>query len=254
MLSISQVAPLPIDDMPRALAELFWPFQALCDQYEDDIVAIANDANHLHKNLRATFEYIRKAGLKLTMHKCRLGATEIDFLGRTITTGRSETTERKGNNLFVKNDISKIQKDLQKNLVFLNYYRNYIPRLSEKHASFFQLHKRDEKVLVTTELVHQFIEINRELNKCSQLALKQTLPNKQLVLMTDAIFTAAGYAILTEDDPDQKYTSVKKSFAPFAYGSKNFHAITIQNVNIRQRMLSYQLRIQRIWTHFLGNA
>ena len=75
---------------------------------------------------------------------------------------------------------------------------------------------------MTTELVQQFNEINRELDKCSQLALKQQLSNKQLVLMTDASFTAAGYAILTEDDPNQKYSSVKKSYAPIAYGSKTF--------------------------------
>ena len=65
---------------------------------------------------------------------------------------------------------------------------------------------------MTQELVEQFNEINRDLNRCSQLALKQPLSNKQLVLMTDASFTAAGYAILTEDDQNQKYTSVKKSF------------------------------------------
>ena len=41
-----------------------------------------------------------------------------------------------------------------------------------------------------------------------------------LVLMTDASFTAAGYAILTEDDLNQKYTPLKKSYAPIAYGSK----------------------------------
>ena len=40
--------------------------------------------------------------------------------------------------------------------------------------------------------------------------------------MTDASFTAAGYAILTEDDPNQKFTSTKKSYAPIAYGSKTF--------------------------------
>ena len=75
---------------------------------------------------------------------------------------------------------------------------------------------------MTQELVEQFIEINRDSDRCSQLALKQSLPNKQLVLMTDASFTAAGYAILTEDDPNQKYTSVKKSYARIAYGFKTF--------------------------------
>ena len=113
-------------------------------------------------------------------------------------------------------------KALQRYLGYLKYYRNYIPRLSEKLFPFFQLLEKDEKVLGTTELVEQFNEINKDVDRCSQLALKQPLPNKQMVLMTDASFTAAGYVILTEDKPNQKYTSVKKSYAPIAYGSKTF--------------------------------
>ena len=40
--------------------------------------------------------------------------------------------------------------------------------------------------------------------------------------MTDASFGATGYAVLTEDDPNQKVTSLRKSYAPVAYGSKTF--------------------------------
>ena len=53
----------------------------------------------------------------------------------------------------------------------------------------------------------EFREINEALDRCCQLALRQPLPGKQLVLMTDASFQAAGYAVLIEDDPNQKYTS-----------------------------------------------
>ena len=193
-----------------------------CAQYVDDIGIAANDADHLIKNLKATFECIRHVGLKLTMHKCHFGATEIDFLGRTITPEGVKPQKERITNFLEKTKFPKSKKALQRYLGFLNYYRNYIPRLSEKLAPFFQLLKKDEKVLVTTELIQQFNEINRDLDKCSQLALKQPLPNKQLVLMTDASFTAAGYAILTEDDPNQKYSFVKKSYAPIAYGSKTF--------------------------------
>ena len=56
-----------------------------CAQNVDEIGIAANDAEHLIKNLRATFECIREAGLKLTKHKCHFGATETDFLGRTVT-------------------------------------------------------------------------------------------------------------------------------------------------------------------------
>ena len=54
------------------------------------------------------------------------------------------------------------------------------------------------------------------------LTLKQPLPNKQIALMTDASFSAAGYAVLIEDDPMEKYSSTRKAFAPVAYGSKTF--------------------------------
>ena len=41
-----------------------------CTQYVDDIGIAANDAEQLINKLRATFQCIQKAGLKLTMHKC----------------------------------------------------------------------------------------------------------------------------------------------------------------------------------------
>ena len=40
--------------------------------------------------------------------------------------------------------------------------------------------------------------------------------------MTDASFQAAGYAVLVEDDPNRKYTSTRKTYAPIAYGSKTY--------------------------------
>ena len=40
--------------------------------------------------------------------------------------------------------------------------------------------------------------------------------------MTDASFQAAGYAVLIEDDPNQKYASTRKTYAPIAYGSKTY--------------------------------
>ena len=68
----------------------------------------------------------------------------------------------------------------------------------------------------------EFRELNEALDRCCQLALRQPLPGKQLVLMTNASFQAADYAVLIENDPNQKYTSTRKAYAPIAYGSKTF--------------------------------
>ena len=89
-----------------------------CAQYVDDIGIAANDVNHLITNLKATFECIRKAGI---YQKERI----ITFLEQT--------------------KFPKSKKTLQRYLGFLNYYRNYIPKLSEKLAPFFQLLKKDTK-------------------------------------------------------------------------------------------------------------
>ena len=68
--------------------------------------------------------------------------------------------------------------------------------------------KTDEKALVSKALVQQFEGINRALDKCCDLALQQPIPNKQIALMTDASFGCAGYAVLIEDGPKEKFTSI----------------------------------------------
>ena len=83
-----------------------------CAQYVDDIGIAANDAEHLIKNLRATFECIREAGLKLTMHKCHFGATEIDFLGRTITPEGVKLQKESITNFLEKTNFPKSKKAL----------------------------------------------------------------------------------------------------------------------------------------------
>ena len=55
-------------------------------QYVDDIGIAASTPELLIKIVRAVFQCLRKAGLKLSRAKCHFGVQEIDFLGRTITT------------------------------------------------------------------------------------------------------------------------------------------------------------------------
>ena len=120
-----------------------------CAQYVDDIGIAVNNAEQLINNLRATFQCIQRAGLKLTMHKCHFGATEIDFLGRTITPSGVKPQRPRVQNFLENTKFPKSKIALQRYLGFLNYYRNYIPRLSEKLTPFFKLLTKDEKVLVT---------------------------------------------------------------------------------------------------------
>ena len=70
--------------------------------------------------------------------------------------------------------------------------------------------------------MNEFREFNVVQDKCCQLALRQPLLGKQLILMTDTKFQAAEYAVWTEDGPNGRHTSTRKTYAPVAYGSKTF--------------------------------
>ena len=221
-----------------------------CAQYVDDIGIAVNTPEQLIKNLRAVFQCLRKASLKLSMAKCLFGVQEIDFLGRTITTKGVAPQKQKIAKFLEKVKFPRSKKALQRYIGFLNYYRKYIPRLAERLTPFFQLLK-STKIPNTPDIMKEFREINVALDRCCQLALRQPLPGKQLVLMTDASFQAAGYAVLMEDDPNQKYTSTYKPYAPITYGSKTL-TIPNQNVHLRKRIFSHLQGLQRIWIYILG--
>ena len=94
--------------------------------------------------------------------------------------------------------------------------------MAEKLQPFYKLLKTDTAINITQDLIDTFDLINKALDDACELALKQPLPGKQLVLMTDASFRSAGYALMMEDDPQQKMNSKRKTFAPIAFGSKIF--------------------------------
>ena len=67
-----------------------------------------------------------------------------------------------------------------------------------------------------------FENISKSLDNACGLWLMQPLPKKQYVIMTDANFKNAGYALTIEENADEKLTSVTKTYAPVAFGSKTF--------------------------------
>ena len=81
-----------------------------CAQYVDDIGIAASDAEKLINNLRATFQCIQKAGLKLSKHKCYFGATEIDFLRRTITPAGVKPQRPRAQNFMENTKFPKFKK------------------------------------------------------------------------------------------------------------------------------------------------
>ena len=193
-----------------------------CAQYVDDIGIAANTVTQLIRNIRAVFECIRKAGLKLTIEKCHFVVIEIEFLGRTITPQEVAPQAHKIQKFLTNIRFPNKKKQVQRYIGFINYYRPYIPRLSEKLLSFYELLKIDKQIKVTEDLLDNYKAINAALAEACGLALKQPITSRQYVLMTDASFRASGYALMMEEDNEKKLNSKKNTFAPVAFGSKEF--------------------------------
>ena len=116
-----------------------------CAQYVDDIGTAANSIAQLIHNIRAVYEYIRNAGLKLTIEKCHFGVIRVEFLGRTIIPLGIAPQVHKIKK-FLANP--KTRKQVQRYIGFINYYRNYIPRLSENLRRFYELLKIEKQLTI----------------------------------------------------------------------------------------------------------
>ena len=189
------------------------------------------------------------------MAKCHFGEQEVDLLGRTITTNGVAPQKQKLAKFLEKVKFPPSKKALQRYIGSLNYCRNYIPRLAERFIPFFQLLKTTDtktKIPITPDIIKEFNEINEALVRCCQLALRQPLPGKQLVLMTDASFQAACYAVLVEDDPNRKYTSTRKTYAPIAYGSKTYSPSQIKMSIYAKEFLAIYMAFKEFGHIFWG--
>ena len=119
--------------------------------------------------------------------------------------------------------------------------------MAEKLNPFYKLLKTEVPINITSELKETFDSVNTALSDACELALKQIIPGKQLVLMTDASFRSAGYALMIEDNPDQKIQSKRKTYAPVAFGSKIFSPAQL-------KMSIYSKKFLAIYMAFLEFA
>ena len=170
-------------------------------------------------NLELVFEQLNKSGLKLSMGKCEFGQKQIEYLGKTISSTGIAPIEKRVTDYLTKLKPTNSVKALQRYLGFINFYRSYIPRLAGKTLILQELIKKDVPFKLSQQHKDAIFEINESLLKATKVSLKLPLPDKQLVIMCDASEHAAGYVLLIED---YAVSSAKHTYAPVAFGFKNF--------------------------------
>ena len=145
---------------------------------------------------------------------------EVEILGRAITPQGIAPQDHKIQQFLSNVRFPKSKKQVHAYNGFVNYYRTYILRLSEKLLGFNGLLKAGEQIKVTEGLLDNYKAINAALAEACGLDLQQPITGRQYVLMTDAGIRASGCALMIEEDNDKKLNSKEKTFAPVAFGSK----------------------------------
>ena len=145
--------------MDRTLAGLAWN---ICLYYLDDIIVFsATWAEHIER-LRAVFDRLRRANLKLGVRKCHLAAREVSFLGYKVTPEGLEPEPR------LMEAISKLPPpinvaEVRSFLGLVGYYRRFVKKFSDKVAPLNTLLRKDQVWKWTQECQNAFETLKGEI-------------------------------------------------------------------------------------------
>jgi len=168
-----------------------------CYAYIDDaMVATASEEEH-EQHLRILFQRFNEYGVLLNPAKCVFGATEVTFLGYTVSAAGTRPLEEK---VAAINRFQRpvLVKDLRRFLGMLNFYRRFIPQAASIQAP---LHaevagpkvKGSQSVDWTPAMVQAFEDCKASLSHATLLAHPD--PSAALALFTEASDTAIGAAL-----------------------------------------------------------
>jgi hypothetical protein len=180
--------------MEMVLADIVW---SQCLVYLDDILAFGKDFATAELNLRAVFERLQRANLKLKPKKCTLFASSVEYLGhevdsRGIRPSRSKVQAL--HNWATPKNLSEVRTYLG----FTGYYRRFVQNYSELAKPLTELTKKGAAFKWTSAQQAAFEEIKDQIEKLPLLYYPK--PDVDFHLKVDASLFAIGGALEQEQD------------------------------------------------------
>ena len=177
--------------MDRALAGLAWN---ICLYYLDDIIVFSASWEEHLERLKAVFERLRRANLKLAAAKCHLARREVSFLGYKVTPEGLEPKPKLMEAIDKLTPPTSVT-EVRSFLGLVGYYRRFIKRFSDKAAPFNALLHKEKEWSWTPQCQEAFDLLKREISRKPVSAYPDF--NKPFRLYTDASNLGLG-AILAQ--------------------------------------------------------
>ena len=144
----------------------------ICTQYMDYIGSGVETFEELIPNLRQIFECVRKSGLKLSPGKCEFGVQKITFLGKVITPAGIQPERERIKKFMNKLTMPRTVKQVKRLVGFLQFWRDFIPNLSEKLLPFYKLLRKNVEHYITEEQEEALEFLKEALQKAIELTLR----------------------------------------------------------------------------------
>lgn len=198
--------------------------------FDDLLIAASNEEEH-DKILNKVLERARELNVKFNKSKLQFKVNEVKYVGHVFSKeGYKIDRSRIESIQNFKNPTNK--KELQRLLGMVNYFRSFIPNLSELTAQIREILKKESEFIWGKTQMDTLEKIKKILTETPVLA--NFNDNKMIEIHTDASKNGLGCCLLQEGRPvsyasrsltaaEQKYAQIEKEYLAIAFAVKKFH-------------------------------
>lgn len=206
--------------------------------YIDDILIFSKNIDEHLRHLEMVFKALQIENIKLKLSKCQFAQSKVEYLGHTISLNEIKPLQSNIDAIMAIKPPTN-QKEIQRFVGHIQYYREFIPNCSKLIAPLTKLLKKDEKFEWQNEQQECFEKVRNLLSQKPILTIFD--PEKPIHLFTDASKDGLG-AILKQQEKDK--------LLPIAYFSKSLQPYQ-QNYAIPELECLAIIEAFRHWHHYL---
>ena len=141
-------------------------------------------------------------------------------------------------------------KQVKRLIGILQFFKNYIPNLSEKLISFYKLLLKESKITTNEEHKDKLESLKTDLFEATKMTLSLPKPGLQYIPLCDASYYAAGFVLMFEDYVSTTSTKQKKTYAPVSFGSQLFNTAQLKFSPYYKEFLALYFALDQ-FAHFL---
>src|SRR6202789_3115664 len=210
--------------------------------YLDNILIFSDNPADHKKHVREVLRRLRKNGLFARPDKCLFSVDTVSYLGFILSQDGLKMDPAKVQAITNWPEPKKV-KDIQSFLGFANFYRRFISDYSAIVVPLTRLTRKGIKWNFSDEARQSFEALKRAFT--SAPVLTHWIPNKPIIVETDASDYALGAILSIQDDSGEIH--------PVAFYSRSFTSPELNYDNHDKELLAI-FDAFRVWRHFLEGS